>query len=441
MFKIPKMTQNGTFTKPCWIQTALSEETRRKGRQHRPSVELDMLNYLTYLQGRPMKVILEHAKISAALMERTCIQMSMNSFGYSALMLLRAVVGQYPELGDVTPVTPHNRIEYQTAALAPQPSRLGVWAISHVDNASFELGDNQRVIVGDGEDTLKILPKWDSTWLNQTKKNGKFFVTSKHGMRLRNRSRATQRHAPHAMLSLQSKLNARRLRCATETAQPASVPGTVTLSTGFLMQIAFAKETQAINSNCQAKRTGPRKAHLHQFFLKSNFLTYACKLSRSFQLPPPLESPERQTFLRPLSSPGEVRVSSSRFVTPWHLGPSDYSLQPKKIWIGEMIYCPLGFRAIVGYSIFRQTHILYLFYDFPNKTGPQLEQLHSASLGIPHLWPRLPFEGYEHFAKPCWANPAEQQLGETRWISSDNYFLSNQYHVAVTVFLPNIKQH
>lgn len=73
-----------------------------------------------------MKVILEHAKISAALMERTCIQMSMNSFGYSALMLLRAVVGQYPELGDVTPVTPHNRIEYQTAALAPQPSRLGV---------------------------------------------------------------------------------------------------------------------------------------------------------------------------------------------------------------------------------------------------------------------------------------------------------------------------
>lgn len=124
-------------------------------------------------------------------------------------------------------------------------------------------------------------------------------VTSKHGMRLRNSFRATQRHAPHAMLSLQYKLNAKRLRCA-ETAQPASVPGTVTLSTGFLMQIAFsARETQAINSNCQAKRARLRKAHLHQFFLNSNFSTYACKLSLSFKLPLPLETITRSTNAPP----------------------------------------------------------------------------------------------------------------------------------------------
>ena len=33
---------------------------------------------------------------------------------------------------------------------------LRVWAISDIDNSSFQLGDNQRVIVGDREDTLRV---------------------------------------------------------------------------------------------------------------------------------------------------------------------------------------------------------------------------------------------------------------------------------------------
>ena len=236
-------------------------------------------------------------------------------------MLLPAVVGQYSEnilnweMSHF--VTPHNRIDHTTAALAPQPALTLVSepSLTLITPAlSWETISEWLLVTVKTPWTccqswIQPIEKWkfpivdakwckfpmeiaDQSWIQPYKEKWKAVGHQQAGgKRLRNSFRATQRHAPHAMLSLQYKLNAKRLRCA-ETAQPASVPGTVTLSTGFLTQIAFsARETQAINSNCQAKRARLRKAHLHHFFLNSNFSTYAFyQLSLSFQLPLPLET-------------------------------------------------------------------------------------------------------------------------------------------------------
>lgn len=59
---------------------------------------------------------------------------------------------------------------------------LRVWAISDIDNSGFQLGDNQRVIVGDREDTLRVgTPNRMELKQRRTQMASKTMTRRKHG--------------------------------------------------------------------------------------------------------------------------------------------------------------------------------------------------------------------------------------------------------------------
>lgn len=104
---------------------------------------------------------------------------------------------------------------------------LHLRAISHIDDASFELGDNQRVVVGDGENAL--VDK-SAICLPPCNHMQPWFVFQG--------DTESYQQSPRSLfcpliISKDSKVK-----------HLASVPGTVTLSTGFLTQMACASVAQ-----------------------------------------------------------------------------------------------------------------------------------------------------------------------------------------------------